>query len=577
MVETKILNHLNKSQVTRKFVFIFDERSLNQLIKMRNFYFLSIFIAFSMISGCTIQNKDADLLVYNGRIYTVDSSGQVADAMAVKNGKVLAIGTSSALFREYDFKDTLDLQGGFVFPGFIDAHCHFFGYALSLQYIDLKGSSSFEEVLSRLEQAGKQKPDSWIVGRGWDQNIWPVKVFPDNQRLNQLFPENPVLLIRIDGHVVLANEAALKAAGMERFSTFQPGEVLMKNGKPTGILSENAADRIRDMVPVPQGDQLAALLRQAESNCLNAGLTGVSDAGLDYDRVMLIDSLQKKGVLKIFVNAWLTPNPVNLEKFVAKGPYLTECLSVRSIKIYADGSLGSRTARLKRPYSDDPSTSGVIVTSPDSVLKLCRLAYDHGYQINTHCIGDSAVAMILDLYSRFLKGKNDLRWRIEHAQIVDPRDFHLFGEYSIIPSIQGTHATSDMKWAERRVGSLRMEGAYAYRTLLAQNGWIANGTDFPIEHIDPVMTFYATVSRKDREGNPEQGFYPEEGLSRTDALRSMTIWAAKAGFSEKVKGSLETGKDADFVILDRDLMEVSERDIPETRIVGTFIHGQRVK
>lgn len=544
---------------------------------MRNFYFLSIFIAFSMISGCTIHSKDADLLVYNGRIYTVDSSGQVADAMAVKNGKVLATGTASALFHDYNFRDTVDLQGGFVFPGFIDAHCHFFGYALSLRYIDLKGSSSFEDVLSRLDKAGKPKPGNWIVGRGWDQNIWPVKAFPDNQRLNQLFPENPVLLIRIDGHVVLANEAALKAAGMERFSTFQPGEVLMKNGKPTGILSENAADQIREKVPVPHGDQLVDLLRQAERNCLKAGLTGVSDAGLDYDRVMLIDSLQKQGVLNIFINAWLTPNPVNLEKFVTQGPYLTERLSVRAIKIYADGSLGSRTARLKRPYSDDPATSGVVVTSPDSVLKLCRLAYDHGYQVNTHCIGDSAVVMILELYSRFLKGKNDLRWRIEHAQVVDPRDFHMFGEYSIIPSIQGTHATSDLKWAEQRIGAVRMKGAYAYKTLLAQNGWIANGTDFPIEQIEPVMTFYATVARKDRNGYPEQGFYPEQALSRIEALKSMTIWAAKSGFTEKVKGSLEAGKDADFVILDRDLMEVAERDLPATRIIGTFIRGQRVK
>ncbi len=543
---------------------------------MRKFVQLSIIIPFFMVTGCINNSQKADLIVFNGRIYTVDSVGRFDSAMAVKNGKVIATGTAAELFERFRFSDTLDLQGKCVFPGFIDAHAHFFGYALSLQYIDLKGSFSFDEVLSRVIQAGKPHSGDWVVGRGWDQNLWPVRIFPDNEQLSRLFPDNPVVLIRIDGHAALANESALKAAGMDRLKQFLPEEVRMKNGKPTGMLTENAADFIREKIPVPQGSQLIELLQKAETNCFNAGLTGVSDAGLGYDRVILTDSLQKNGLLKIFVNAWLTPDPENLEKFVANGPMLTYHLSVRSIKIYADGSLGSRTACLKEPYYDEPATSGMIVTKPDSIRRLCQTAYEKGYQVNTHCIGDSAVAMMLQIYGSFLKGKNDLRWRIEHAQVVDPDDLHWFGDFSIIPSIQGTHATSDMGWAGQRLGSHRMKGAYAYRSLLAQNGWIANGTDFPIEHIDPVMTFYATVARKDSNGYPEQGFYQEEGLSRMDALRSITIWAAKAGFSEKVKGSLEAGKDADFVILDRDLMEVPEADIPGTRIIGTFIRGIKV-
>ena len=274
--------------------------------------------------------------------------------------------------------------------------------------------------------------------------------------------------------------------------------------------------------------------------------------------------------------AMLTPTKKNIDEFVKKGVYQTSKLVVRSIKIYADGSLGSRTARLKRPYADQPSVSGIVVTPPDSIRKLCQTAFEHGYQVNTHCIGDSASKLILQIYASFLKGRNDLRWRIEHAQVVDPEDLHLFGEYSVIPSVQTTHATSDMKWAEQRLGPVRIKGAYAYKNLMKQNGWIANGTDFPIENISPLLTFYAAVARKDLKGFPEVGFRMENALSREEALRSITIWAAKADFLEFSKGSLEPGKDADFVILDQDIMQIPIGNVPQARVVHTFIRGKEV-
>jgi predicted amidohydrolase YtcJ len=384
------------------------------------------------------------------------------------------------------------------------------------------------------------------------------------------------MLIRVDGHVVLANEAALLRAAIGIKNKFGDGQVEIKNGRMTGILSETAADLMRETLPEPKGQELLTLLKKAEQQCFAVGLTTVSDAGLDYRQVMLVDSLQKSGQITMQVYAMLTPNEKNINELVVKGPYITDQLVVRSIKIYADGSLGSRTARLKKPYADSPSGAGIIVTSPDSVSKLCDIAFKHGFQVNTHCIGDSANHLVLQKYAAVLKGRNDLRWRIEHAQVVDPDDMHLFGDYSVIPSVQATHATSDMKWAEERLGPVRIRGAYSYRSLMQQNGWVANGTDFPIENISPVFTFYAAVARKDQDGFPGGGYMMENALTREEALRSITIWAAKADFLERSKGSLEVGKDADFIVADQDIMSVNEQQIPKTRVLNTFIRGKQV-
>ena len=517
-----------------------------------------------------------DVIFTNGHIYTVDKGNSRVEAMAVLHGKIVATGTSNSISEHYVASRVVDLEKKYIFPGFIDAHCHFMGYALGLQYIDLLGCKSFDEVLDRLRKAANGSGGKWIVGRGWDQNLWADKDFPDNKQLNNLYPDIPVMLIRVDGHVVLANQTALSKAGIRLTNRFGTVQVEIKNGSLTGILSETAADLMRATVPSPKGPELHGLLKMAEQQCFGVGLTMVSDAGLDYYQVQTIDTLQKRGQLKMGVYAMLTPDQKNISEFVKKGPWITDKLVVRSVKIYADGSLGSRTASLKQPYSDLHSASGIIVTTPDSIKDLCRLAYDHGYQVNTHCIGDSATSMVLKIYGTMLKGKNDLRWRIEHAQVVDSWDIHLFGDYSVVPSVQASHATSDMRWAEDRLGPERIPGAYAYKSLMQQNGWIANGTDFPIESISPLLTFYAAVARQDPSGFPEDGFMTDNALTREEALRSITIWAAKADFMEHSKGSLEAGKDADFVILDQDMMQVSIKLVPEIKVLQTFIGGKGV-
>jgi len=527
-------------------------------------------------NSCGPMKKNADLILTNGIIYTVDSLNTMAEAMAVKDGKILALGNNQDITGEFEAAEVIDAKGMAVYPGFIDAHCHFMGFALGLQYIDLGGLKSFDDVLMQLRQADRPGQGKWLVGRGWDQNLWIDKNFPDNSRLNQLFPDIPVMLIRVDGHVVLANDEALKRAGISENHHFADGQVEMKNGRLTGILSETAADLIRGVVPQPQDEDLVVLMKQAEQQCFSVGLTTVSDAGLEFSQIRILDSLQRSGKIAMHVYAMLTPTEKNIQEFVMHGPFKTDKLNISSIKLYADGSLGSRTARLKKPYTDDGSLKGIIVTSPDSIKALCRLAVEHRYQVNTHCIGDSAVKLILSIYGSFLKGPNDLRWRIEHAQVVDSADLSLFGDYSIIPSIQGTHATSDMYWAENRLGPDRIKGAYAYKELMKQNGWIANGTDFPIENISPLLTFYASVVRKDLKGFPDGGFQMNNALSREDALRSMAIWAAKADFLEQEKGSLQVGKDADFVILDQDIMQIPDQDIPKTRVLNTIIRGKSV-
>jgi predicted amidohydrolase YtcJ len=518
----------------------------------------------------------ADLIVNHSMIYCVDDNFQTVQAFAVKNGKVLAVGKSEDILASYTSDKIIDAKGKFIYPGFIDAHCHFYGYSLSLQLFDLSGIQSFDAILTLLKEGENQSPGGWLVGRGWDQNIWKNKAFPDRTKLDSLFPDRPVVLERIDGHVVLVNGAALVKSGMMVNHNFNPAEVETRNGWLTGILSENAADYMKNCIPSPDKATLITLLKKAQDNCFAVGLTGVTDAGLDYKVVRLMDSIQRKGELKMRIYAMLAPTRENIRNFILKGLYKTPYLDVRSIKIYADGSLGSRTALLKKSYSDQPGKSGILVTPVDSLKEICAIGFKNGYQVNTHAIGDSAVKVVIDIYSEFLKGKNDLRWRIEHSQVVDPADLTLFGKYSIIPSIQATHATSDMKWAGDRLGPDRIKNAYAYKKLLDQNGWLPDGTDFPVEKISPLLTFYAAVARKDLKGFPEAGFQMENALSREEALRSVTIWAAKGCFEEKEKGSLEPGKDANFVILDKDIMTIPVSEVPNVKVLSTYISGEKV-
>ncbi|GAB1406029.1 amidohydrolase [Lentimicrobium sp.] len=441
---------------------------------------------------------------------------------------------------------------------------------------DLNGCRSFEELNDRIQKHHEANPSEWITGRGWDQNLWPVKAFPQNDLLNKLFPDTPVLLTRVDGHAVLVNQALIDLSGINADSLTKPGEAILKDGRFTGVFLESYADMFRNMVPVPSDEILKKLLQQAAADCFGVGLTMVADAGLDASTIRFIDQMQSDDELKMAVYAMLNPTEENFNTFLTKGKYVTNKLNVRSVKLYADGALGSRGACLLEPYSDMPGYYGIATITPDELGRVCLMAYDNGFQVCTHAIGDSAVRTILNVYSNYLMPGNDLRWRIEHAQIVHPDDIDKFGEYGIIPSVQATHATSDMNWAEKRLGPKRIKTAYAYRKLMQQNNWLPNGTDFPIEDISPVKTFYAAVARKNLDGLPVRGFQKENALTREEALRSVTIWAARSFFEENRRGSLEPGKNADFVILDHDIMTIPENEIPDARVVLTYIDGQAV-
>jgi predicted amidohydrolase YtcJ len=545
---------------------------------VRSFILTAVFLtAFLMTqTGCSITGEQADLVLYGGVVYTVDEAFTVTEALAVKDGMILETGTDRRILKKYRASRTLDLKGNFVYPGWIDAHCHFFNYGMGLNAIDLSGTGSVEEIISILEQLRERMQGLWITGRGWDQNDWPVKEFPDRSMLDEHFPDTPVLLRRIDGHAAWANSAALRLAGVTAGSRVYGGKVLLSGGMPSGILVDNAIDLVASVIPPPSPGEIAAALERAEKKCFSVGLTSVQDAGLPADVVDQIDRQQREGNLKIRINAFLSPSEENFIKYVERGPYRTGRLTVNTLKLYADGALGSRGALLLEPYSDDPGNRGLHLTPAEDLENSCRRAYAHNFAVATHCIGDAANRLVLKLYGSILQGKNDRRWRIEHAQVIHPDDFHLFGQYSIIPSVQTTHATSDMYWAEDRLGPERIKGAYAYRQLMEQNGWIPNGSDFPVENINPLYGFYAAVARKDTSGTPEGGFQPENALNREQALRAMTIWAAKACFEEDQKGSLEAGKVADLVVTGQDLMSCPEHALPGIRVLATYSGGERV-
>lgn len=528
-----------------------------------------------MIS-CNKKEK-ADLIIHNAQIYTVDSLFSVAQSFAVKDGKFVACGDNKEILLNYDSDNIIDLKGKYIYPGFIDAHCHFYGYGLGLLKVaDLRGTESFENVLEAIKIHHKKYDFELIEGRGWDQNDWPVKEFPDKEALDSLFPDNPVVLIRIDGHAALANSIALEKAGITKETKIAGGEILLKNGELSGILLDNAVESLKNVIPDENLLMKRNGLSEAQKNCFSVGLTTVADAGLDKEIILLIDSMQKTGSLKMRIYAMLNPTSENIDYFIKKGPQKNDMLNIRSIKLYADGALGSRGGLMIEAYSDAPNTKGISIETVGYYKKYCKIAIENGFQVNTHAIGDSAVRLMLNIYGEFLKNNNDLRWRIEHAQIVNQEDFMLFKKYSIIPSVQTTHASSDMYWAEKRIGKERMTGAYAYKKLLEQNGWLCNGTDFPIEKINPIYSFYAAVVRKDLKGWPENGFQMENALTKQQALKAMTIWAAKACFEENDKGSIEVGKFADFIVLDRDIMKCGEKEIPDTKVLKTFIGGKIV-
>jgi len=535
---------------------------------MKKTFLLLVIISFF---SC-VQQEKADLIIINANAYTVNNEFKISESFAIKEGKFIGVGTNDAIQLRFKATKIIDAKNQTILPGLIDAHCHFYGLGLLQQKIDVTGTKSYDEVLQKIVAFQKEKKLDYITGRGWDQNDWEVKEYPTKEKLDKLFPDTPVAISRIDGHALLVNQKAIDLAGITVNTKVSGGEIISKNGKMTGVLIDNAMSFIKTPNP-SKNEQITALL-DAQKICFNVGLTTVDDAGLDKQVIELIDSLQQTGDLKMRVYAMVANNKTNLDYYLQKGIIKTDRLNVRSVKVYADGALGSRGATLKESYSDKHNHFGALVNSYDDLQSVAKRIAASEYQMNTHSIGDSANYVMLKTYHSLLKNNKDRRWRIEHAQIVDPKDFHYFK--NILPSIQPTHATSDMYWAKDRVGENRMKGAYAYKELRKIYGMVALGTDFPIENVSPIRTFYAATIRKDLGGFPANGFQTENALTRENTLKGMTIWAAFSNFEEKEKGSIEVGKFADFIILDQNIMEVEGSLIPKTNVLATYVNGEKV-
>ena len=540
---------------------------MKKSIKLNNLILVLLVIT-SLLQSC---KKSVDYIAYNGNIYTVNNDFNVASAFAVKDGKFIDVGNDE-IFSKYNTKQKIDLNGSTVLPGLIDAHCHFYGLGLNQSVIDLTGTSSFNEILEKI--AFENNKDV-IRGRGWDQNDWEIKEFPDKLKLDLAYPNTPVILERIDGHAYLVNQKALDIAGIDINTKSTNGTVLSKKGKLTGVLIDGPMSIIDDAFGEISLDNKIKALISAQKICFQNGLTTVDDAGLSKKVILLIDSLQKKDLLKMRVYAMISNSEDDVDYFLENGPIKTNSLNVRSVKVYGDGALGSRGATLKEPYSDDKHNYGKLVTSYKDIKDLADKLAKANFQMNTHAIGDSTINILIDTYSKVLENKTDPRWRIEHSQIIDLNDIDGYNN-KILPSVQPTHATSDMYWAKDRVGSKRIKGAYAYKALLEKSKVIGLGTDFPVEKVNPFHTFYASISRKDLNDYPEKGFEFENALSREETLKGMTIWAAYLNFEEKEKGSIEKGKFADFIIIDRDIMKVETNKTPNTKVLKTYLSGKLV-
>jgi predicted amidohydrolase YtcJ len=537
-------------------------------------YLFSLFFLIITLS-CTKQS--ADLIVTNAVVYTVNDDFITAEAFAVRNGKFVAVGTMDEITSKYVSKNVIDAGGKAIFPGLYDPHSHFLGLGQMLSQADLVGTTSYEEIIERLKAFEKENPDNqWLVGRGWDQNDWEVKEFPTKELLDEAFPDKPVALTRIDGHALIANSKALQLAKITSGSKVDGGDVILKNGEPTGVLIDNAQGFIRRVIPRAEEAEKRAMIQAAEAECFKYGLTTVSDAGLNRDDIELIEKMHEEGSLKIRDYVMVSLGMANLEYYLKKGIIKTDRLNVRSVKLYADGALGSRGACLLEPYADASDQTGFLLLSAKELERSLTEIYSSDYQANTHCIGDSANRLILDIYGKLLKDKNERRWRIEHAQIVSKTDVPKFGKYSIIPSIQATHGTSDMYWADERLGDERVKTAYAFQDLLKQNGMVANGSDFPVEFVNPIFGFHSAVARQDNHNFPEGGYQMENALTREQAMRAMTIWAAYANFEEKERGSIEVGKMADFILTDKDLMQIPNEEMRGVKVLKTVVGGEQV-
>ncbi len=542
---------------------------------MKRFSFFLILLLLSLTS-CSSKKESADLILTNAKIYTVNDTFDIVEALVVKDGKIIFIGTTKEANERFEAKNIIEANNQYVYPGFYDAHAHLYKYGLTMQTVNLRGTKSYDEVVAKVVEFQQRKKVAFIEGRGWDQNDWENKEFPTRAKLDSLFPETPVVLTRIDGHAMLVNGKALDLARITENTKVEGGQVEVIDGQTTGILVDNAMELIKAITPEPSLKTKIQALKEAQDTVFNYGITTINEAGLDREIIELIDSLQKAKVLDLNVYAMAMATKENLDYYTKKGIYKTSQLNVRSFKFMGDGALGSRGACLHLPYTDKPKQFGALLSPIDEIKRIATQIANSDYQMNAHAIGDSTNTVLLKIYAEVLKNKPNRRWKIEHAQIMQEQDFDYF-KLGIIPSVQPTHATSDMYWAEDRVGAERIKNSYAYKTILNKAGLIALGTDFPIEEVNPMLTFYAAVARKDLKNYPENGFQMENALTREETLKGMTIWAAYSNFEEKEKGSLEIGKWADFTIFSNDIMTMPIEKVPYVKPTQVFVKGKEVK
>jgi predicted amidohydrolase YtcJ len=537
-------------------------------------------------AGGQAENSEA-LLISNARLYTIDDKNAWHErgAMAISpDGKLIEVGPETDMLERFSKAQRVDLGGRTVIPGLIDAHAHLAGLAQSFTRANLMGAENKAEVLDRLREFEQTLPEgAWLLGRGWDQNDWPEKTFPSRSDLDLAFPERPVWLRRVDGHAGWANSRALAEVDRDLGGDWQEqGGYIHRDdaGEPTGIFIDKAMAWVERAVPPDSPELMSQALDMATHAMVSQGLTGVHEAGTSLDLVRLYQAKIAAGDLPVRIYAMADGMNESLDWLCENGVYddPSGLLLMRSVKLYADGALGSRGAALLADYSDEPGNSGLMFMNADEIDEQLRRVFSCGLQAGIHTIGDRANREMLDALERVVPEfpDNPGRHRLEHAQILDAADIPRFARLEVIAAMQPTHATSDMYWAEDRLGSDRILGAYAWVSLLESGARLALGSDFPVEEVNPMLGIYAAVTRQDLEGWPEGGWLPQERLTRKAAIRGFTIDAAWAAFMEDRVGSLEAGKEADFIVLDRDIMQVPEREIPETRVLQTWVGGKKV-
>lgn len=524
--------------------------------------------------GACSRKQQADYMLTNAVLISAD--GQLdGDCVVLAADTLAAVGWYRDLKKHWKSANIIDVRGAAVMPGFIDAHAHFYGLAANMLSADLRGCGSPAEVVERLKNFYKQNPGQWITGRGWDQNLWADGEYPGVETLDTAFPDVPVYLTRIDGHALWINSAAARKHGLTGREQMPGGKVEVRNGVFTGVLIDEAMKLVQ--IPSPAVGDLLPQLQKAEQQLFAAGVTSLTDAGLSRSVIEGLRELYRSNQLRIGLNVLASDDEETFEWLITNGPIHEGEFSVTGMKFYSDGALGSYGACLLRPYTDKPDHYGLLLRTPDYFISRFDKLRAYGLQVATHAIGDSANRLILKIYADLLNGfdQERLRWRIEHCQVVHPEDIRYFEQFRIIPSVQPTHATSDMMWAPRRLGE-RIKTAYAYKTLLTAAGMVALGTDFPVEKISPVYTFYAATYRKNENHQPQEGFLADEAISRLDAIKGMTRWAAYAMHQEHIRGDLKTGMLADLTVLDKNWLTCQASEIPATQVLMTFKKGKLV-